>query len=210
MKKENSFIGTHNGTKFFPFDPKEDQVFLEDIARALSRLVRYNGHTTHGFSVAQHSINCAKLLKHLGYSDRLVGLAFLHDAAEAYIGDYPSPIKRFFPELEEIEDNILKVIFNKFNIDLPTEEEWKLVMTVDKAMLTFEGKMLTKNTDNWSELYEKNLIELFEDINFRESTGNHLEDYLNGVNNLPIDLSKRDDEFIYGSFIEFFKELFDK
>jgi 5'-deoxynucleotidase YfbR-like HD superfamily hydrolase len=44
--------------------------------------------------------------------------ALLHDAAEAYIGDMLKPIKELLPLFDEIEDKIIKVIFDKFNIDI--------------------------------------------------------------------------------------------
>ena len=80
--------------------PQPEQILLADIARALSRIPRFNG-ATHGdvaFSVASHSLLVAELaaVSHVPEEDNLPTLrlaAMLHDAHEAYMGDLVSPMK---------------------------------------------------------------------------------------------------------------------
>ena len=48
---------------------------------------------------------------------KLAGL--LHDASEAYIGDMPSPFKKLMPDYKKLEDNLMKVIAQKFGFEYP-------------------------------------------------------------------------------------------
>lgn len=64
-----------------------------DIARALSFTCRYGGHVKRFYSVAEHALLVYDLLRWQGADDRLLLAALFHDAAEAYLGDVPSPLK---------------------------------------------------------------------------------------------------------------------
>jgi hypothetical protein len=80
---------TFSGRRFFPFDPRPEDIDIVDIAHALSMTCRYGGHAKQFYSVAQHSVLVAsKAPAHLALR------ALLHDAAEAYIGDLIRPIKK--------------------------------------------------------------------------------------------------------------------
>lgn len=110
------YIQTYTGKKFHPFDPKPEEICIEDIAHSLAHICRFNGHTEFFYSVAQHSLIVAHLLKDESPLTQLLGL--LHDAAEAYIGDIPAPIKpEFFVcisgqfhLIKYVESNILTAI----------------------------------------------------------------------------------------------------
>lgn len=204
MIKKESYISTYSGNKFFPFNPKKEDVLIDDISRSLSNLARYNGHTEYMFSVAQHSVNCANILKFLGYNNRIVLLGLMHDTAEAYLGDYPSPIKKFIPELEEIENDILNVIFDRFDIEKPSKEEWDIVMEADKSLLLFEGVNITSNVNNWAYSYEQNLINLMSYSEFREDNSITYEAYENGEVLFPVDTSKKYFEEVNDEFLSYF------
>jgi uncharacterized protein len=71
-------------------NPKPEDVCLEDIARHLSKEQRFGGASHQDFySVAQHSVLVSRLVHP---ANALLGL--FHDAAEAYIKDIPTPLKR--------------------------------------------------------------------------------------------------------------------
>lgn len=75
-------------------DPQPDQIRLEDIAVALSRAARFNGHTLGAvpYNVAHHSYLCETLLP--ADTAPMARLAvLLHDAHEAYTGDLVAPFK---------------------------------------------------------------------------------------------------------------------
>lgn len=73
---------------------------IEDIAHSLSIQNRFIGHTKHPYSVAQHCVNCVAVaidVYKINDSEFLLNL-LMHDAAEAYIGDIISPVKKLLYE----------------------------------------------------------------------------------------------------------------
>jgi hypothetical protein len=79
------WIQTAQGCAYPLLGPSPSDIDWRAIAEALSKICRFNGHTTHFYSVAQH---CALVADMLAPDLRLHGL--LHDAHEAFIGDHPS------------------------------------------------------------------------------------------------------------------------
>lgn len=67
-----------------------------DLALPLSRINRFNGHTSRLYSVAEHSLHVVTIMERdLTVRDSgqlLAGL--LHDAHEAIIGDVTTPVKQ--------------------------------------------------------------------------------------------------------------------
>lgn len=83
------YIQTFSGRRFHYQDYGREDFDLMDIAHSLSNECRFAGHVSSFYSVAQHSLLVSTLLpKELG----LYGL--LHDGAEAYFKDVPSPLKK--------------------------------------------------------------------------------------------------------------------
>ena len=81
---------TFTGRLFDPFNPDPALIDLRDIAHALGNICRFGGHSRRYYSVAEHSILVASLVP-----EPLRLPALLHDAAEAYLGDIITPIKRW-------------------------------------------------------------------------------------------------------------------
>lgn len=90
------WIQTSRGLAWCADDPGSFPYDVEEIAHALSNICRYNGHCRVFYSVAQHSAIVAELVRarRPGAPKRLVRASLLHDAAEAFCLDVPSPIKR--------------------------------------------------------------------------------------------------------------------
>ncbi len=83
------WIETFTGARFSPLRPDPALVRVADIAHSLAYTCRYRGHCSRYYSVAEHSVLVSRYVpSHLA----LEGL--LHDAAEAYLGDVPRPLKR--------------------------------------------------------------------------------------------------------------------
>jgi hypothetical protein len=114
-------IGTWRGHLIDPFDLDATLVDIVDIAHSLARLCRYNGHTEGHYSVARHSILVAGRLAATGHPRDVQLAGLLHDAAEAYLGDMTSPLKRR-PEMapyRDAEDRAQKVIAGVFGLPHP-------------------------------------------------------------------------------------------
>jgi len=96
------------------FDPKPEMFNIRDIAHALSMQPRFLGHLPIFYSVAQHSIQVADIVAK--EHPELALEALLHDAAEAYIGDQASPIKKELPDYKALEATVEASIRLAFNL----------------------------------------------------------------------------------------------
>lgn len=135
-------IETYTGRGFDPFDPDPDDIHLPDIAAGLAHTCRFGGHCRRYYSVAKHSLHVSTELPETDPRLRLLGL--LHDAGEAYVGDVPRPVKRRLDGFEAVEEAILAAVWERFDIDPPTETEWERVTTADDQLLAYEaGELLT-------------------------------------------------------------------
>lgn len=138
----SDWIQTFTGRKFWPLDPRVEDVCLEDIAHALSNACRFNGHTRCFYSVAEHSVFVAMKapLKH-----RLAAL--MHDASEAYLCDLPRPVKHNVVGYAEAENRVMNVIAQKFGFDLPLDP---IIKELDNRIIADEREMLLAKV-KWSE-----------------------------------------------------------
>lgn len=135
------FMQTYTGLHFYPLDPRPEQIALEDIARALSRINRFAGHSEWAYSVAQHSVYVSGMVP---LEDALCGL--MHDATEAYLVDVPRPLKNAMPQYRSIERNVWRVIAQKFGLP---EEMPESVKYADNCVLLAEKDQIMKPSAPW-------------------------------------------------------------
>ena len=64
--RTRDYITTYSGHAFSPLAPDADAIDLRDVAHALARIGRANGHFADFYSVGQHSLNCAAEAKARG------------------------------------------------------------------------------------------------------------------------------------------------
>lgn len=133
-----SEMSTYTALHFDPLEMTEENVRIEDIAHALSLTCRGGGQIRWFFSVAQHSVNCAREAKARGGTAREVLACLLHDASEAYIADIIRPVKPFLTNYYDIEDKIMAVIRRRFGLGELTEEETVFWKTIDDDLLSHE------------------------------------------------------------------------
>lgn len=126
-----SWFQTHTGLAVWPLQIAAIDIKIEDIARSLALTNRFNGHTSFPYSVAQHSLLVSR---HVPQEHALEGL--LHDAAEAYLGDLVSPIKRApaFAAFVEAEHQIEAVIAEVFDLKYPWHPSIKIADS--RALMT--------------------------------------------------------------------------
>jgi hypothetical protein len=145
--RKGDWMQTIGERKFYPMDPRPEEVFIEDIAWSLAHQARYNGHARLFYSVAEHSILVSEALAGTGME--FAGL--MHDATEAYVTDVPRPLKRYLTNYAEIEDNVWRAIAKRY--DLPAELP-EAVKDADNAVLMAEKPVLLGTKFAWAKLAE--------------------------------------------------------
>jgi 5'-deoxynucleotidase YfbR-like HD superfamily hydrolase len=136
---------TYTGRQFWPFDPRPEDVCIDDIAHALSRICRFGGHVTDWYSVAQHSVLVSLLVP----SD-LALRGLLHDAEEAYTGDMVRPLKRGLRVHTEawdaMADGVTRVIAQAYNLRILLPAELAEIHRADNVALSTERRDLLRAT----------------------------------------------------------------
>lgn len=133
---------TRSGNKFFPLDPRPEEILIDDISFALSNISRFGGHVEF-YSVGEHSCHvcdaCPPALKLLG---------LMHDATEAYLGDVVRPLKHQLPDYQAAESMLWGIIAQKFNLPVDTSA----IKPLDNRALLAERNQLMEegpNTRHW-------------------------------------------------------------
>lgn len=148
MQNDYDFITARSG-KYFPFsNPTADDINPLDIASGLSKICRFGGQCRMHYSVAQHSLALADMVKE---QPVLRLYALLHDAAEAYIGDLPRPIKHQLPQFMELEQRIMAAVWDwaKLPPELPAEIKY-----MDTNCVRVEAMHLFNPVPKWVYDYE--------------------------------------------------------
>jgi hypothetical protein len=130
MNGRGDWMQTATGRQFWPMDPRPHEVFIEDIAHALSMICRFGGHCRRFYSVAEHSVLIAQAAEP---EHKL--WALLHDAPEAYIADIIRPLKPSLHGYREAEIRVMRAICVRFNLHL---DQPAAVKALDRAILMDE------------------------------------------------------------------------
>ena len=165
MSGDRIFVQLTDQRRFHPFSPDAAEVDIKDIARSLARQCRFDGHVNvEHYSVAEHSIYVSELVAPEFALDGL-----LHDAAEAYIGDIVSPVKRAtwflsddiqqeerinYARAEDVERRILNVVYGS----LAPHRTRAVVCAprtndADIRLTAHEARMLQGGVEDWGEAY---------------------------------------------------------
>lgn len=131
-------INTYRKVQFNPLNPHSDDILIEDIAHAQSLMTRANGHFPEFYSVAQHSIACAREALARNYSHRIALACLLHDGSEAYLSDITRPVKHQLEEYRQIEKKMQDTIYQKFLGTPPSPEENQKIKDIDDTCLYYE------------------------------------------------------------------------
>lgn len=121
-----SFIQTLSGKKFNYINPTVSDVDPEDIGTALSNICRFSGHLPEFYSVAEHSVHTSYIVP-----PEFAFEALMHDAAEAYCQDVPSPLKALLPDYRRIEarvDGLIRSVFELPKVMSPVVKYADLIM----------------------------------------------------------------------------------
>ena len=148
QKKPRSWQRMLSGRRLDLLNPSPLDIEIEDIARGISRVARWNGQTSgeYPLSVAQHSVIVAELLKNYNKNIEIKWqlAALLHDAAEYIISDMITPLKSFLgEEYIQLEEKIQSAINIRFSLpgEIP-KKIYKLIKNCDRQTAFIEAIQL--------------------------------------------------------------------
>jgi len=159
-------MNASDGHKIYPFDPRPEEIKIEVVAHHLANNNRWNGATQHkqfrsriSFSVAEHSVLCAKfMVEHLHRPD-LELEALLHDAPEYLFGDMIRPVKHHpmvHAIIKPIEDRAEWAVAQRFGLICPLPKEIKIA---DNAVCTAEFRQIVPHQpDDPSEMLDPDAL----------------------------------------------------
>ncbi|MGR2663142.1 phosphohydrolase [Chromobacterium haemolyticum] len=131
-----AIIETVTGRLVDLLHPSPADIEIYEIAHHLSHLCRFGGACRPFYSVAEHSVRVARILP-----PRLQLAGLLHDAAEAYVGDVVTPLKRVLPSYQYTEGLLAAAIETRFRLEL-SEEDRAAIRRADLVLLATERRDL--------------------------------------------------------------------
>lgn len=143
------WLQTYTGKAWCADDPGGYVYTVEEIAHGLANECRYAGQCQEFYSVAQHSVIVMELVAvamHRTASRGLLKAALLHDAAEAYCKDIPSPIKNM-PGMEwykKWEHSVGECIMDHFGLIQYSDHQ--VIKWADLAALATEKRDIMGST----------------------------------------------------------------
>jgi len=133
--------------RFYPLDPRPEEVSAEAIIHSLAQVNRFGGHADEPISVAQHSMQCALMAYRDGVSLPEQYALLMHDAAEAYVGDMQRPLKSTLIEFKRIEWKIFAAI--KVALEIPDCDPVLIKYYDNKSWMWEKRDLFTTSEDPW-------------------------------------------------------------
>lgn len=130
-----------SGRLYDYLSPETNIWTIDDIALGLSNMCRYAGQVKKPYSIAQHSVYVSYVVDQNYALDGL-----LHDAAEAFLTDIPTPLKALLPDYQKLEERHEAEIFKRFRLEYPMHPHVKVA---DMRMLKTEVMQLKTPSDHW-------------------------------------------------------------
>lgn len=138
---DEQWISLLSGARFNYNRPEESDVTIEDLASALSNVCRFSGHLPRFYSVAQHLVNTSYIVP-----PEYAFEGLMHDTAEAFTNDLPTPLKWALPIFKELEVKIETAMADRFGFQFPYPPS---VKEADTNMLILEKLYVKGDTSVW-------------------------------------------------------------
>lgn len=150
-QERTGWIQTYTGAAAYPLERAGFwPIRIDDIAHALSNICRFGGHCREFYSVAQHSVIVSRVVP-----PEFAGWGLMHDAAEAYIGDVPRPIRT--DEHRAIERGLLDDVWVVFSGALGLQRAYpeSIIKHADNRVLAAEKRdLMSAEPQPWLPLPE--------------------------------------------------------
>lgn len=148
---------THSGIKMYYLAPTLKMLSEDDIVHHTSNICRFTGAVSQFYSVAQHSVFVAQLMKKIlddegvdrdvQYWDQILA-ALIHDAAEFITNDIATPLKKAIRgKYDWIEMGILRKIFELYGVDWGYHNA--SLKTADNMALQVERYYMMPDHPDW-------------------------------------------------------------
>ncbi|MEM1075493.1 MAG: HD family hydrolase [Pseudomonadota bacterium] len=142
-----------SGRRLDLLDPTPMDIEIEDIARGLAFVARWNGQTkgAHAYSVAEHSLLVETLFGRIAPKAPVKWnlAALLHDAPEYVIGDMISPVKAAVgPGYEALDTRLTAAVHLRFGLPaaLPVQIK-RQIKKADKVSAWMEATQIAGFSD---------------------------------------------------------------
>lgn len=172
-------IETTSGKLFDLSDPNPDLVYIDDIARSLAKVVRYNGHIDRVYTTGTHCCLLSDwvLEQPWGNNEKAL-LMLMHHGVDVYISDIPFAVRHIIPEIKPLKEAVERCVAARFDLEWPWPQ-WLLNGNI--RMIKREQGILTRlSPDYLSSL--SNLTELNIDLpdwTFEKTEGEFLKRFRN-------------------------------
>jgi uncharacterized protein len=107
-----------SGGKYWPHDPRPEDILIEDVAHHLSMICRFTGAVKRFYSDAEHSVHVSRI------TGCLPGL--MHDGPEYVITDVAKPTKERLPDYQQLEAENWRCFAARFGLPVVMRPEIKL------------------------------------------------------------------------------------
>ena len=147
-----SWMQTSLGGKFFPLDPRPEEIFISDIANGLALDCRYagQGRVDRYYSVAEHSYHMAMYSYKTNGMPGLALAILLHDAAEAYLNDLPRAVKLAAGDgYKGMEERLQLMICGKYQVLHTYLARYAYIKDLDNRMVPLEKAAILRHPQPW-------------------------------------------------------------
>ena len=159
------WMHTSMGGRFFPSNPRADEVRMSDIANGLALDCRYagQGRVDRFYSVAEHSALMALYALRQGEPEAAY-VAHLHDGSEAYLNDLAHAVKvSVGGGYEKLEARVQRAIWQHFHLQEAAKRHHKYVKDLDRRMVPLEKRAIMR----YSQARAADVLEPLPDVEVR-------------------------------------------
>lgn len=150
--RPGKWMHVDSGGRFYPQDPRPEEIHIGDIANGLASLRRYagQGDITKHYSVGEHSVLMAEYAMGDWMPANVCLAVLLHDAAEGLIGELIQSVKHAVGDpYRDIERNVQAVILGKYGVLLATASNEAYIKDLDRRIVPLEKAAIMRNPQPW-------------------------------------------------------------